>query len=159
MTTEWKVGDRVVSKGGLGVDAGELGTVCDTTSHPFSHVGVRWDKPNPKYHDCMGSCEGEYGWYMLFEYITKLEETEVDTNNPLYNFRAHEELGEDAWGGLSKAVRDIVWSVGGEGEYAWKHVAPTLSNGSWSIRKARSFLSPARGVRLRVLLRTLWSMG
>lgn len=123
MITEWKVGDRVMVKGEAHDPfVSERGTV----GVDISPIGVVFDAYNEKFHSLGGECPDGHGWWVDNEQLTRLEEHEVDTNNPLYNFRAHEELGEDAWGGLSKAVHDVVWDkeVGEEARYTWEYVGP-----------------------------------
>lgn len=65
---EFSIGDRVVCiednpDHNYDIFAGSTGTVC--TKSEFGDVGVRWDDRIEGGHDCEGSCEYGFGWYVL----------------------------------------------------------------------------------------------
>lgn len=73
---EFNIGDRVVSlvdhpDENDDIVVGVAGYVCflDDEIDEMGHrnVGVRWDERICGGHDCHGSCESGYGWYMYEE--------------------------------------------------------------------------------------------
>lgn len=64
---EFKVGDRVICVednpyGNDDIFAGNTGTVC--REDDYGDVGVCWDDKVEGGHDCDGSCEYGFGWYV-----------------------------------------------------------------------------------------------
>jgi hypothetical protein len=148
MTIEFKNGDRVrvlPSYDSYGFFVGKNGVVVDDYLHAPDSVGISFDSKagvDVDMHDCNGGCEDGYGWYVAVGHLSKIEETEVDTDNPLYNFRAHEELGEDAWGGLSKAVYEVVHNDEGTGLYTWEYVGPYFKQWELDYKKSTGLPIP-----------------
>ena len=64
---EFKVGDRVICVednpyGNDDIFAGNTGTVC--REDDYGDVGVCWDDKVEGGHNCDGSCEYGFGWYV-----------------------------------------------------------------------------------------------
>lgn len=84
---KFDVGDRVEAlrdypQGNENILRGWTGTVVKVDGG-YPPIGVRWDNGNPKYgqqegdarlHDCHGSCEDGYGWFVYTDDICILEE-------------------------------------------------------------------------------------
>ena len=64
---EFKVGDRVICVednpyGNDDILAGNTGTVC--REDDYGDVGICWDDKVEGGHNCDGSCEYGFGWYV-----------------------------------------------------------------------------------------------
>ena len=64
---EFKVGDRVICVednpyGNDDIFAGNTGTVC--REDDYGDVGICWDDKVEGGHNCDGSCEYGFGWYV-----------------------------------------------------------------------------------------------
>lgn len=45
---------------------GSKGTIVDNDNEDDEWIGVKWDEPNEKMHDCrgLGGCKDGHGWYV-----------------------------------------------------------------------------------------------
>lgn len=85
----FKVGDRVCAVVDFPQEndfllMGDMGTVV-VISEIFPHIGVRWDKECGG-HDCKGSCETGYGWYVEGSDIS------VDTTEAEFEVKSCKEI-------------------------------------------------------------------
>lgn len=85
------VGDRVKAvvdnpDGNEDIHTGSLGTVCHVPDWPSGRIGVRWDYPVHRGHDCNSSCQKGYGWYVDKNEILVYEEEEEATDIDDHSF-------------------------------------------------------------------------
>ena len=87
MKLGFEVGDRVEAlrdypQGNEHIRAGWIGTIVKVDGG-YPPIGVRWDDGRPEYgwetgdarlHDCHGSCESGYGWFVSKNDIRICEE-------------------------------------------------------------------------------------
>lgn len=107
---EWKIGDRVVGNGEVS-DAyleGRTGTIIRIDADdPGLAIGVRWDVYDASFHNLDGCCEDGHGWWVDASNISPvISETASETSNPIFHFKAGEDLGEGAWKMMVDEVAD-----------------------------------------------------
>lgn len=75
--SEFKIGDRVrcVELNHISVKNNEEGVIL-TINNSTNCVGVRWDFFSNRKHDLIGACENGHGWFMYFDEIKKIEDSE-----------------------------------------------------------------------------------
>lgn len=82
---DFKVGERVIAIDDYDeVQRFDTGTVC-VAPYEGRGPGVRWDRYSEYKHDCNGTCEKGYGWFIPLEMIIRngtesqeIEESEFD---------------------------------------------------------------------------------
>lgn len=79
MDYKFQTGDRVECiKNGAAINqdlvAGMLGTVCHLWEGGGQPIGVRWDQPLKRSHNCSGTCEINHGWYVFPDDIRLVEQ-------------------------------------------------------------------------------------
>jgi hypothetical protein len=111
----FKIGDRAVGKYGpgrvvdvvvVGVGEGETILVHHDTWHPDCHSGA-------------GKCTDGRGWWYS-ESELALESPAPTTDNPIFYYRAGEDLGESAWEKLCVAVGEVDWNTAKEMFKDWE---------------------------------------
>lgn len=70
----FRIGDTVVfiadKDPDHGVARGQIGRVCNLQEeYEEGYIGVEWERENPRYHDCGGTCLNLHGWWVPYEEI------------------------------------------------------------------------------------------